>query len=90
MHLEALQLDALGEGLGRQLVQDARRLLGGDDDLAAVPPVADLHGGMVGEELPRRAGADDLAAAQDRDAVGETLRLLHVVRRQEDALPEGA
>ena len=34
VHLEPFQLDALRQRLRRQLVQDPRRLLGGDDDLA--------------------------------------------------------
>ena len=90
VHLEALELDAVGQGLRGQLVEHARRLLGRHHDLRAVAAVADLDRRVAGEELLGRAGADDLAAAQDGDAVGESLRLLHVVRREEDALPQGA
>src|SRR4029453_611658 len=89
VYLEPLQLDPLGERLLGELVEDAGRLLGCDDDLAAIASVADLDGGVAGEQLLRRAGADDLAPAEDGDAVGEALRLLHVMRRQKDALPQG-
>src|SRR5918996_898953 len=90
VHLEAFQLDPVGQRLPGQLVQDARRLLRVDDDLVSVPAEADLDGGVGREEVPRRAGADDVAPGEDRHAIGEALCLLHVVRRQQDALAERA
>src|SRR5919106_1971450 len=87
--LEPFQLDPVGQRLPGQLVQDPCRLLGVDHHLVPVPAEADLDSGVGREEVPRRAGADDLAPGEDRHAVGEALRLLHVVRRQEDALAEG-
>ena len=48
---------------------------------------ADLGRQLVAPaEALRRAGGDDLARRHHRDAVGEELRLVHEVRRQEDRL----
>ena len=41
------------------------------------------------DQLGRRALRDDPAVVHDRDAVAETLGLLHVVRRQQDGAPGG-
>ena len=50
---------------------------------------ADLGRAQVASaELLGRPDGDDLAGAHDRDAVGEVLRLVHVVRGQEDRLAE--
>ena len=58
------------------------------DDLAAVAAVADLGLDDTAGQLGGRALAHDHAGAQHRDAVGELLRLVEVVRRQQNRLPE--
>src|SRR3954471_11286109 len=88
-HLDVLELEALGERLAGQLVEDARRLVGGDDELLAVAAVADLDPSRAGEQLRGRAGGDDAPVAEDGEAIGEGVCLLHVVRGQEDALAKG-
>ena len=45
---------------------------------------------VAAAERPRRPLGDDPAAGDDRDAVGELLGLVHVVRREEDGLAERA
>jgi hypothetical protein len=67
-------------------VEDARRLVGCDDELLTVTAVADLDAGRAREQLPGRAGGDDAPVAEDGESVGESLGLLHVMRGQEDAL----
>ena len=52
-------------------------------------PEAD-DGVALAPELVRRALGDDVAAREHDDAVGEPLRLLHVVRGEQDRLPERA
>src|SRR5205823_9415320 len=59
------------------------------DDLAPVLAVADLCLRRAGQ-VCRRAGRDDAPFTQDGDAVGELLRLVEVVRRQQDRLAERA
>src|SRR3954465_15979200 len=83
---DVLQLEALGERLAGQLVEDARRLVGCDDELLAVAAVADLDTSRAREQPPGGAGGDDAPVAEDGEAIGEGLCLLHVVRGQEDAL----
>ena len=51
-----------------------------DDDLD--PLAADLRLELVG-----RAAGDDLAVVDDRDRVGELVRLLEVLRRQQQRRP---
>ena len=71
-------------------MQDAGRLVRPQDDRLAVAPVADLDGAVRRQELVRRAGRDDAAVAEDREPIGELVRLLQVVRRQQDRLAERA
>src|SRR3954447_5242430 len=58
-HLDVLELEALGERLAGQLVEDARRPVGCDHELLAVAAVADLDATRAREQLPGRAGGDD-------------------------------
>ena len=51
-------------------------------------PVADLGRDPRAGQLRRLAERDDPALAQHGDAIGELLRLVEVVRRQEDGLAE--
>src|SRR6266487_1167749 len=89
-HLEPVELlAALDRGLG-QLMEDARRLVGLDDDDLAVAAIADLGRGRAADEFLHRAGGDDPPFAQNGDAVGELLHLVQVVRCQEDRLAEAA
>src|SRR4051794_16649721 len=60
-HLELRQGHPGAEGLAGQLVQDARGVLGLDDDDLAVAPVADLGRGGGADQVGRRARRDDLA-----------------------------
>ena len=85
----AFQLDAVRERLRGQLVQRARRLVRLDDDLLAAGAVADL-GARAGDQLGGLPEPDDLARDDHGDAVGELLRLVEVVRRQQHRLPEPA
>src|SRR5581483_4778720 len=85
---QPLELAALGERPRGQLVEDARRLVRGDDDLLAVAAVPDLRRRRLAGELRRTTDRDDRALAEDGDAVGELLRLVEVVRGQQDRLPE--
>ena len=86
-HLEALQLDAARERLGRQLVQDARRLRRLDDDLARRRGGSGSRSRRVApRQLGRPAEGDDLPVAEHGDPVGELLGLVEVVRREQDRL----
>src|SRR5207248_3998293 len=87
---QAFELAVLGDGFGGELVEDARRAFGLEDDLAAVLAVADLGRGPGSDQVGRRADRDDLAAAEHCDAVGEALGLVEVVRREHDRLAEAA
>src|SRR5436190_1182414 len=78
-HDQALELAVLGQGLGRELIQDARRRIGLEHHLAAVLAVADLGRREGGRELGGRAGRDDLTFAQDGDAVAEAVGLVEVL-----------
>ncbi len=74
------QAPILGAGsTGERQIRD-RHSVGG--------PKADLGRRGGGAELVGRALGDDLAANDDRDTVGEHLRLVHVVRGQEHGLAE--
>src|SRR5581483_8266189 len=81
-HVQILELDAFGERLRGQLVEDARRLVRLDDDLLAVPAVADLRRRRGAAELGRAADRDDAPLAEDGDAVGQLLRLVEVMGRE--------
>src|SRR6185436_16325907 len=87
-HLEPVELLAALDRRLCQLVEDARGLVGLDDDDLAVSAVADLSRGGAADQLLHGAGGDDPPFAQDGDAVGELLDLVQVVRRQEDSLAE--
>src|SRR2546423_1125185 len=87
---EAFELAVLGERLRGQLVEDARRAVGLEDDVAAVLAVADLGGRRGADQVGRRADRDDLAASENRDAIGQALGLVEVVRRENDRLAEAA
>src|SRR2546423_8719587 len=87
---EAFELAVLGERLRGQLVEDARRAVGLEDDGAAVLAVADLGGRRGADQVGRRADRDDLAASENRDAIGQALGLVEVVSREHDRLAEAA
>ena len=70
-------------------VQGARRLVGFEHDLLASHAVADL-GARPGDQLGRFPDPDDLSSDDHGHAVGQLLRLVEVVRRQQDRLPERA
>ena len=74
-----------------QLVQQRRRIVGLALDQAAVAvAVADpvRRGAAVGAELLRLALDDDPPVLDDRHPVGQRLRLVEVVRREQDRLAE--
>src|SRR5581483_774709 len=87
-NLQTLELDALRHRVAGQLVEDARRLASPHEDVLAVPPVPDLDLQLGRRQLARRTDADDAAVAHHRDAVGELLGLVEVVRRQQHRLAE--
>ena len=90
-HFQVLELLAPGERLGGQLVEglDRRRRL--QRDLLAAAPVGDpARLGVAVAEVLGRPARDHLAAGDDRDPVGEALRLVHVVGGEEDGLAEVA
>src|SRR3954469_600577 len=91
-HLEVLQALAAGPRLAGELVQQRRRVVGDVfEGLPARVAVGDAHPpGRVHAQLARRALGEDAAALDDRDAVGERLRLVEVVRGQQDRLPQVA
>src|SRR5262249_39747867 len=86
-HLELVELATRGDRARSELVQHPRRLVRPLDDQLSVLAPADL-GRRRARELARCALRDDLAAAKDGDAVGQLLRLVEVVRGQEDRLSE--
>ncbi len=51
-------------------------------------PVADLRDPRVADQLGRRPLPHDRPVAEDRDSIGELLRLVEVVRRQQDRRAE--
>ncbi len=71
-------------------MQHAGRLLGLDDDELAVHAVPDLGATGHSDQLRRRPERHDLAGANHGHPVSELLRLVEVVRRQENRLPEQA
>ena len=78
------------ECLGRQLVERSCRIRRLDTHELAVSPEPDLGDARVADELGGSSHADDLAASEHRDAVGELLRLVEVVRREENRRAERA
>ena len=89
-HLQALELLAARDRCRRQLGEDARRLVRPHEHLLAVLPVADLRLQVGRRQLGGRPDAHDLSLAHHRDAVGELLGLVEVVRREQDGLAERA
>src|SRR4051812_2996802 len=87
-HLERVELLATRDRVGGQLVEPARRVVGALDDLLTVAAVADLGLDMAAGQVGGRPLTHDLAFAEDRDAVRELLRLVEVMRREQDRLPE--
>src|SRR5436305_786506 len=80
-HGQALQALAARDRVGRELVQERGGVLGLVLHGAAVAvaidhPVAGTAG--AGTELPRRALDDDPPVFDDRDAVGQGLRLVEI------------
>src|SRR5436190_4910149 len=90
--LEVLQALAARQRLGGQLVQQCRGVVGDVlDELPARIAVGDAHAPRrVGAQLARRALGEDVAALDDRHAVGQVLRLVEVVRGQQDGLAQVA
>src|SRR3954471_18579419 len=86
-HLEGVELLATRDRVGGQLVEPARRVGGALDDLLAAAPVADLGLDMAAGQVGGRPLTHDLAFAEDRDAVCELLRLVEVMRHEQDRLP---
>ena len=76
------------ERVRRQLVQETCRLGRRDDDALAVPHVPDLRRLDVPDQVGGRSLTDDHAVAEHRDAIGELLRLVEVVRREQDRRAE--
>src|SRR5437667_3199832 len=62
-HLEPVELLAARQRLGRELVQQARRLARLHEHLLAVAPVADLDGELRRRQLARRSLPDDSSLA---------------------------
>src|SRR5919201_2068312 len=87
---EPFELAVLRERLRGELVEDARGLGGLEHDLAPVLAVADLGGGPRSGELGRSADGDDAPLPQNRDPFRELLRLVEVVRREQDRLAQPA
>ncbi len=86
---QVLERLAARERLGGELVQQRRRVLG---EALLERAVAGAPGDAVarGAERVRRALGEDQAVLEDRDAVGERLRLVQVVRGEHDGLAEVA
>src|SRR6185369_12534446 len=69
-HFDALELETLGERVASQLVEDACRLVGCDDELLTVTAVANLDASRAREQLPGRACGDDAPVAEDGETIG--------------------
>src|SRR5580704_12871256 len=95
---QLIQAPALGERLCGQLVQQRRRVLRLElDELAAGVAVGDLVAqparatvplARTHAQLPRWPDREHPPVLDDRYAIGERLRLLEVVRRQQDRLAQ--
>src|SRR4051812_45980987 len=90
--LEVVELLSPRDRLAGQLVQQAGRVVGDVLDLLAeAVAVRDANPGPVPDaELAGGALREDRAALDDRDPVGELLRLIEIVRGQQDRLAEVA
>src|SRR4051794_4844501 len=90
--VQLLQLLAAVQRLARELVQDARRVVGhGLDELARPVAVGDPHPARgLDAQLARRADGEDPPLLDDRHPVGELLGLVEVVRGQHDRLAQRA
>src|SRR5829696_1495323 len=88
-HAQALEALARRECSRRQLVQQRRRVVRlalVEQSRAVAPGDAVAHRAVAAAELGRRSLGEDPPVLDDRDAVGERLRLVQVVRRQHDGL----
>src|SRR5437588_642256 len=88
---ELFQAFPARERLGRELVQERRHVIGlALDELAARGAVDDAIVRRADAELAWWPDREDPPLLDDRDAVGESLGLVEVVRRQQDRLSEVA
>src|SRR5439155_14049562 len=89
-HPEVLEALAARQRLARQLVQEGRRVVGDVlDEVAAGVAVGHAHAPRrVHAELAGSPLGEDPPALDARHAVGERLRLVEVVRGQQDGLAE--
>src|SRR3954447_16542210 len=88
-HRQVAQRRAACERRARELVQQRRRVLGlARHDLAALVAPGHAVARRARAERRRRALRDEAPLLDDRDAVAECLRLVEVVRGQEDRLAE--
>ena len=60
------------------------------DHLPAAVAVGDPVVGGPGAQVPRRTDSEDAAVLDDRDSVGELLRLVEIVGCEEDRLAQSA
>src|ERR1700730_18128570 len=87
--VELLQSLSARQRLAGELVQQPRRVLGlALDQLAAVIAAGDPVVGRARAELARRSDREDTPVLDDRHAVGQLLRLVEVVGREQDRLAE--
>src|SRR5207245_9651833 len=88
---QLLQAPALPERPCGQLAQRARRIAGLQlDQLAVLVAVGDAVVRRARGELARRSDREHAPVLDDRHAVGQLLRLVEVVRGQQDRLAERA
>src|SRR6185312_16935415 len=88
---QLLELAALGQRGGRDLREQCRRVLRFVlDEPARGVAVGDAVAARADAQVARRADREHAAVLDDRDAVGELLGLVEVVRREQDRLAEVA
>src|SRR4051794_12369833 len=87
-HGQVLEPLAARQRLAGHAVEQLRRVVG--LHLHAAPVLVPGHavGGAARGQLARRAGGDDQAVLDDRDAIGQLLRLVEVVGREQHGLVE--
>src|SRR5215218_851508 len=88
-HRQVAQPLAARERRARELVQQRRRVVGlARDDLAVLVAPRDPIARRPGAERGGRALGDEAPLLDDRDAIAQRLRLVEVVRREQDRLAE--
>src|SRR3954452_16262528 len=86
---QALESPALGQRLGRELVEQLRRVVRLALDEAAVHVAVGDEVAVAAPERPRGALDDDSPRAHDGHAVGQGLGLVEVVGGEQDGLAQG-